>query len=362
MSSLRPNVSRSPRARGFTRIGARIALGLGCAALVALGIVGCSTRASDGRPRITYMSNGVNPFWDVAAAGARAAAREFDVALEVVFPDPGTVEVQQQKVQDLLVRGLDGLAISPIDGTNMAPFLDTVAERVVLITHDSDSPKSKRRCFIGVDNYAAGRACGELLKAALPKGGKVALFVGRLEQDNARARRQGVIDALLGRPADPSRADAVDAALSGNGFTIVATRTDDFIATQAKANAEDILVQHPDLAGMAGLFAYNAPACLEALRAVGRRAGGTNGVQVAAFDEQEATLAAVEAGECVGTVSQNPYQYGYHSVRILAGLCRGDESVLPAGGVLGTEPTVVTRDNLAEFRARLAEMLAAGAR
>jgi ribose transport system substrate-binding protein len=107
--------------------------------------------------------------------------------------------VQRQKVQDLLVRGLDGLAISPIDGTNMTPFLDEISARVKLVTHDSDAPTSKRLCFIGVDNLAAGRACGELLRKALPKGGKVALFVGRLEQDNARKRRQGVIEALVGR-------------------------------------------------------------------------------------------------------------------------------------------------------------------
>ncbi|GIT30306.1 MAG: hypothetical protein Ct9H300mP1_23520 [Planctomycetaceae bacterium] len=53
-----------------------------------------------------------------------------------------------------------------------------------------------------MDNYTAGRMCGELIREALPKGGKVMLFIGRLEQDNARLRRQGVIDALLGRSAD----------------------------------------------------------------------------------------------------------------------------------------------------------------
>jgi ribose transport system substrate-binding protein len=150
-------------------------------------------------PRIAYVTNGVDPFWDVAAAGARAAAAEFDVRLEIVFPSPGTIEVQRQKVQDLLVRGLDGLAISPIDGTNMTPFLDEISGRVKLVTHDSDAPTSKRLCFIGIDNLAAGRACGELLRKALPNGGKVALFVGRLEQDNARKRRQGVIEALVGQ-------------------------------------------------------------------------------------------------------------------------------------------------------------------
>ena len=36
-----------------------------------------------------------------------------------------------------------------------AGLLDRIAERCVLITHDSDAPKSKRLCYIGVDNYEA---------------------------------------------------------------------------------------------------------------------------------------------------------------------------------------------------------------
>ncbi len=56
--------------------------------------------------------------------------------------------------------------------------------------------------YIGMDNYAAGRACGELVKQALPDGGEVMLFIGRLEQDNSKYRRQGVIDVLMDRDRD----------------------------------------------------------------------------------------------------------------------------------------------------------------
>ena len=62
----------------------------------------------------------------------------------------------------------------------------------------------------------------------------------------------------------------------------------------------------------------------------------------------------------LGTVSQNPFQYGYESVRILKALCEGDESVLPASGTLSTPPTVVRKDNLEAFRAKLKADIAAG--
>ena len=325
-----------------------------CTALV-VGLTACSGEGSDG-PRFAFVSNGVDPFWNVAGAGARAAAAELGVQVDLVYPEGGVVD-QKQKLEDLLVRGVQGIAISPIDGENMVPLLDKIAESVPLITQDSDAPKSKRRCFVGVDNYACGMACGQLLKDALPDGGKVALFIGRLEQENSQLRRQGVIDVLLGREPDSTRRDPVDATPSGGGFTIIATRTDDFDKAQAKANAEDVLVAHPDLKGMVGLFAYNVPACLEALRGADR----LGDVKVSSFDEQDGTLDGIEAGTVVGTISQNPFQYGYHSVRILNGLAKGDESVLPEGGVHQVEPKIVTKANLAEFRAKLAKDVAAGA-
>jgi ribose transport system substrate-binding protein len=306
--------------------------------------------------RFAYVTNGVDPFWNVCAAGARAAEKELGVQVEIVFPDG--IADQKQKIEDLLVRGVDGIAVSPIDAANMTEFLDGVAARTVLVTHDSDAPDSKRRCFVGVDNYDAGLAAGRLLREALPNGGEVALFVGRMEQANSRLRRQGVIDALLGREPDATRADPLDQAVSGGGFTIVATRTDNFDKAQAKSNAEDVLVAHPNLAGMVGLFAYNAPACIEALRGAGK----LGAVKVASFDEQTATLDGIASGHVVGTVSQSPFQYGYQSVKLMEQLARGDASGVPASGVIEVEPTVVTSANVAEFRTKLEADIAAGAR
>ena len=69
-----------------------------------------------------------------------------------------------------------------------------------------------------MDNYDAGRMCGKLVKEALPKGGNVVILVGRIEQDNARRRRQGLIDELLDRPSDPQRFDPPGRQVKGGKF------------------------------------------------------------------------------------------------------------------------------------------------
>jgi len=303
---------------------------------------------------IAFVTNGVDPFWTIAAAGVAAAEAEFGIRCDVREPEGNTINEQQEIVEDLLSRHVEGIAISPIDAENEASLIDEACAKAKVITHDSDAPGTQRLCFIGVDNYAAGRLCGQLVAEALPDGGSIVIFIGRLEQDNSKKRRQGVIDELLGR--EFAGYDSADAELEGNGYTILDTRTDQFDQNKAKANAEDAIALYPDLDCMVGLFAYNAPNCLEAVAAAGK----LGQIRIVSFDEQDATLQGIQDGHIHGTVSQNPFEYGYHSVRILKALLDGDESVLPEDAVLEIEPTVVRQADVAQFWGELRARMESG--
>jgi ribose transport system substrate-binding protein len=160
------------------------------------GTSGRSDAGPSEKPTIAFVTNGIASFWDVAEKGALAGGIDFDVNVEIRMP-PSGVDDQNRMVQTLLANKIDGIAISPIDPDNQAELLDEASKRTLLITHDSDAPNSQRLCYIGMDNYTAGRLCGQLIKEALPDGGSIMLFVGRLGQANARLRRQGIIDELM---------------------------------------------------------------------------------------------------------------------------------------------------------------------
>jgi ribose transport system substrate-binding protein len=306
-----------------------------------------TARRSGGKPRVAYVTNGVDPFWTIASKGANDGAAEFNADVTVVFPS--NAEDQQRKIQDLLIGGIDGIAISPIDARNQTPMINQAAAQTPVITHDSDAPESNRLMYIGMDNYDAGRLCGQLVKEALPGGGKVAIFVGRLEQDNAVKRRQGVIDELMDRTRNDKRYDGAGKEITGGKYTIIATLTDQFDRARAKANAEDMVSTHPDLGCMVGLFAYNPPMCMEALRSQNK----LGQIKVVAFDEQDNTLQAIQDGTCHGTVVQNPYEYGRQSVKVLAALARGDKSVIPPTKFMDTPARQIRKDNVAAFWADL---------
>ncbi len=185
----------------ISTIGILLALIVGCSksttSTPSPAASGSSSGTSDKRPSVAYVTNGVASFWVIAESGVKKGGEEFDADVEVLMPAEG-ISDQKRMIEDLLTKGVDGIAVSPIDPENQTELLNKAAKYANLITHDSDAPDSNRLCYIGMDNYLAGWMCGDLVKEAMPEGGKLAIFIGRLEQDNARRRRQGVIDSILG--------------------------------------------------------------------------------------------------------------------------------------------------------------------
>ncbi|MEM7478107.1 MAG: substrate-binding domain-containing protein [Planctomycetota bacterium] len=220
----------------------------------------------EGRKSVAYVTNGIDPFWTIAAAGAKAAAKENDINVLLRFPPKGVAD-QKSMLEALLVDDdVTGIAVSPIDPKNQEDILNSIGDSKHYITHDSDAPNTNRLLYIGMNNYDAGRMAGSLVKEAMPEGGSVMIFVGRLGQLNAEQRRQGLIDELLDRPRDPNRRDPNDAVIEGDKYTILGTKLDNFDKAKAKQNAQDTISKYPDLGCMVGLFAYNPPLCLQAIK------------------------------------------------------------------------------------------------
>jgi ribose transport system substrate-binding protein len=271
------------------------------------------------------------------------------------MPPRGTPEEQKQIIEDLLTKGVKGIAISPNAAVNQAPFLNKVAEQVPLITQDSDLPPgSKRLCYIGTNNFEAGKAAGELVKQAIPDGGQVMIYVGKLDVQNAVERRNGVIAALAGVADLAAAAKLMEQPypLTFGRYTVLGTMTDDAKQEQCKVNVEDTLVKYPEIKCLVGLWAYNPPAMLTAVKAAQKEGK----VALVGFDENEETLQGIKDGYIHSTVVQQPFEFGYHAIKILAHLARGDRAVLPPDGILYIPHQIIKRDNVEEFHAQLKKL------
>src|SRR3979411_2202525 len=180
---------------------------------------------------LAFLTNNASDFWTIARAGCEQAVKEVpNIKVEFKIPADGTAAEQTRLFDDLLVKGIDGIALSPVDPANQTAMIDKGTEKALIITQDSDAPKSKRAFYVGTDNVAAGRQAGELVKEALPQGGKIMIFVGKLDVRNAQERSQGIKEAL-----------------QGSNVEIIDIRTDDTDQVRAKSNAADTLVKYPDI-------------------------------------------------------------------------------------------------------------------
>jgi ribose transport system substrate-binding protein len=164
----------------------------------AAGRVKAEDKEEEDGIKVGFVSNNAEEFWTIAEAGTRKAAA--DLGVGVLFRRPKTPDAAGQKeiIEDLLTRGVKAIAISVIDPENQVEYLNKIADRVPLITQDNDAPRTRRRVYIGTDNYEAGKAVGKIVKKALPDGGAIAIFVGQPDPLNSKQRRQGVLDELAG--------------------------------------------------------------------------------------------------------------------------------------------------------------------
>jgi len=320
--------------------------GFGLLFVVALAAAGCG-KSEPGKLKVAFITNNADEFWTYAERGCEKASRELNV--EVVFrrPPTGTAQEQQEEVNQVMARGVKGIAISPIDAKNQGEFLNGIAGKVPLITQDSDLPAgSKRACYLGTDNYGAGRAAGVMVKEALPDGGFVVVCVGTLDAENARLRRQGVLDELAGTR---------DAAGPQLGKYVLADTLLDQGEDNCKPKVDNFLVafkEDPAKLCFVGLWAYNPPKILLSLK----NAGLEGKAKIVAFDERNETLDGIEQGYIQGTVVQQPFAFGYESVKILVALAKGEKPDVPADGVKPIPFDVIKKDGVDGFRKKLAEL------
>ena len=303
----------------------------GIAALLAMATM--SGAMAQDKKTLAFVVNGASDFWKNAEAGVKKAQEELpNYTLVLKYPEQSAAAIQQRLMDDLVAAGVAGIMVSAVDPKHQTEGLDKIASQTLLFTTDSDAPQSKRIAYIGSSNTDAGKQAGSLMLKALPDGGKCIGFVGLLEADNARERIEGVKQAIAG-----SKVELID------------VRGDDIDQTRAKRNVEDALAKNPDINCMVGFYSYNTPRIYEALK----EAGKLGSIKVIGFDEDPITLGGVKEGTIVGTVVQQPYEWGYQGMKLMAKYLEGDKSGIPANGLIIIPTKIIDQSNVDAFWAEL---------
>jgi ribose transport system substrate-binding protein len=313
---------------------AYIAAALAAAFLLA----GNPAQAQDEKKQLAFVENAASDFWKLAEAGVSKAQEELpNYELMFRYPAQGTAALQNALMDDLVAAGVDAIMISSVDPKTSTDAFNRIAAQVPLFTTDSDAPQSDRIAYIGSSNTDAGVQAGEIAVKALPDGGKCMGFVGFIGADNA-----------------VERIDGFKKAVEGKGIELVDVRADDVDFARARSNVDDVLAANPDINCMVGFYSYNPPKIYEALQAAGK----LGEITVIAFDEDPITLGAIREGHFAGTIVQQPYEWGYQGMKLMAKYLEGDKSDVPQDGLIIVPTKVIDTGNVDEFEKNLKETLA----
>ncbi len=283
----------------------------------------------DGVKRIAFITDGASDFWERIHKGCIKAERKYD-DVEIIFKNPqaGDVLDQRRIFQDMLARRMPAVAICPVNTRQSKKWLRQGAGQTLLVTIGGDVPGSRRKFYIGADNYRAGMLAGYEIRKAIESKGDV-LFFGA-SMDNA------VVE---------SRYAGIERVLRKTEIRLLDLRTDQHDRLRAIANVEDAIIKNPDVNCLVGLSSYSGPAIYRALNRMGR----TGEFEVICFDGEPATLKAIKENVVRATIVQRPFLVGFRAVQNIAAVLDGDESAIPSSSAFTFSAYKVTKEDVWDY-------------
>jgi ribose transport system substrate-binding protein len=230
-----------------------------------------------------------------------------------------------QLVQDLINKGVAGIAISPSNAPAMAKMLADTKPTMPIITVDADllpDNANLRKTFFGTSNYDMGVAMAKGLMGLKPKGGSICLQLGNVAAANINARAAGLRDTLSG-------AKGTEKLNNSNGWTEVAgcpLYTNDDITT-ANQQLADTLLANPKLDSfvlVGGWAMFGAQAYRQTTDQYMDRLKSGDLVIVAGDTVAEEPKLFME-GRSQYQVGQRPYQMGNEASDILIKIIKGEK-------------------------------------
>lgn len=295
------------------------------AALIIVASSGCSgAGGKSGKRRIAVIPKGTtHDFWKSVHAGALKAAEETGV--EIIWkasPSEEDKEAQIKLIDSLVVDGVDGICVAPIDRSALvAPIERAKKMNVPTVVFDSgledaDSIVS----YVATNNRHGGEMAGEYLAKVMGGKGNVILLRYAAGSESTEQREAGFLDAIKKFPDikvldDTQRAgsDGEEALQKASSLLLTFDKQVDGVFTVCEPNNKGMLqaLENRELAGK---------------------------VKFVGFDSDPRFIAALKDGKMDGIILQDPFEMGYRSVKAMVDHLDGKtvEKTISTGEYLAT--------------------------
>ncbi|HVP10796.1 MAG TPA: substrate-binding domain-containing protein [Phycisphaerae bacterium] len=274
-----------------------------------------------------------NPVFLATRVGAEDAARElgkkYGIKIEILWRTPAAEDAQKQAslIEQLLVVGADGIAISCSDATKVTGAINAAVDKgVPVVCFDADAPDSKRFVYCGTDDVECGKqVMRELAEQLGPAGGKFAVLAGNQTAPNLQARTRGVREELAKHPA----------------CKLVDVYYHSETPQDAAAKVQEVQTANPDIVGWVMVGGW-------ALFSDGLTHWPPGKVKIVSVDALPAQLKYLDLGVAQALYGQRVHQWGYRSVELLIDKLLNGKAPQNVRDIM--ELDRVTKDNVNEYR------------
>ncbi len=317
----------------------RLVVRLRCASVLAAAVgaacqgSGATTAAADearAAIRIVVVSHGQSsdPFWSVVANGINDAAKDLGVRAEYQAPTSFDMTRMSELIDAVSASRPNALVVSIPDPASLGEAIRG-AVRVGIPTMGVNSGADAWQGlgllgYVGQTEYEAGFGAGEhLADAGATRVLCVNHEVGNLSLDE---RCRGLDDAMR---------------RAGGSSTVLSVDLADPDDMQRRVSSA--LTGDRALDGILTLGPTGSAPTLAALQSIGK----LGAIHFGTFDLESSVLRAVESGEILFAIDQQPYLQGYLAIVLMTKYL--ETGTMAGGGdVVRTGPSFVTRENVGD--------------
>lgn len=272
-----------------------------------------------------------NPVWILAGEGAKAAAADFGIEIEVVAPVVSNNNDEQiQLVQQAIAKKKDIVILTPADSKGIVPAVTELNNANIPVINlntkiNNESGKANSETFVVADNIqCATLGATELARLAGESGEAIIL----------QGPSGGQVTIDLTKGAEDTFAKYPD-------IKIVDKKEAKFDRATGYKVTQDMLITYPDLKI---IFSCNDEMALGAVKAV-EEAGKLGKIVIGGIDGNKDAMASIKEGKLNVTVFKNFWLQAYTAVEAAAKFLDGQK----LDPLIPVDLSIITKDNVDEF-------------
>lgn len=233
-------------------------------------------------------------YWMSVCSGIEKAATDYHVSVIILSPDTETnKKLQKKMIYDLIDKGIDALAISPIDSYDAEDYVSYAKEKEIPIFAYDTEIVGMAIPYIGINNKKAGYNLAKSMAKQLNNKGRVGIISGDLAQTAHKKRIEGFQQYM-------KQHTNIEIAFIESGYSNLRL---------PEQEISKLLKKNKDISGIFATSAVTALGIVEYIK--------EQPIKVVTVDAQNDALEAVKNGKISALVLQSGFDIGYETIQYI---------------------------------------------